>query len=351
MDDEDFVYEPETLIHKGRSGLQNLGNTCYINAASQCLSHTVGLRHFFLSKKYREHQNEDHQSSVLVDQWYDILTCLWLQKDGNNTIGPGAYIHNVRRISMETNHTMFGGFAQNDSQEYLCFFMNQMHEVLKRPVKMVISGTPTSRRQELLLKSYENWKLFYEDDYSEFVSLFHGQMVNIIDSPETDERRFSFEPFSTLQLSVRNTKRSIKLYDCIDAHTSYSILDGDNAWYSEKEQKKIKAFRYHRFWKMPKYLFILLKRFTNDGDKINTPIEYPAELDLEEYCTSDKEKTKYKLYGIINHYGGVMGGHYTAHCRNGNQWREFDDARINDITESEALDNKVSAYVLFYELI
>jgi ubiquitin carboxyl-terminal hydrolase 8 len=348
MQEEEYEYEPDMLIHKGKTGLANLGNTCYINAASQCLSHTVGLRHFFLSKEYEKYQNNSHKSSVLVDQWYDMLTRLWSTHKG---IKPEGYVGNVKRISANTDDMMFVGYGQNDSQEYLSFFMNQMHEVLKREVIINVNGEPNNLKDELLLKSYNNWKLYYEKDYSEFVNLFHGQMINIVDCPETEEKRFNFEPFSTLQLSVPKTNRKINIYECIDAYTSYSILDGENAWYSEKANEKKRAYRYNKFWKMPKYMFILLKRFTNQGDKINTQIEYPDTLDLEEYCLLNTENTKYRLYGIINHFGGVMGGHYTAHCKNGEQWREFDDLSVDDITPDKALDNQVSAYVLFYEQV
>ena len=34
--------------NKGLSGIVNLGNSCYINSAIQCLSHTLELTDFFL---------------------------------------------------------------------------------------------------------------------------------------------------------------------------------------------------------------------------------------------------------------------------------------------------------------
>jgi ubiquitin carboxyl-terminal hydrolase 4/11/15 len=38
----------------GATGLDNLGNTCYMNAALQCLSNTPLLTGYFLSERYAE---------------------------------------------------------------------------------------------------------------------------------------------------------------------------------------------------------------------------------------------------------------------------------------------------------
>jgi ubiquitin C-terminal hydrolase len=39
------------------TGLDNIGNTCYINAILQSLFHTPLFRDFFLTKTYTEHLN------------------------------------------------------------------------------------------------------------------------------------------------------------------------------------------------------------------------------------------------------------------------------------------------------
>jgi ubiquitin carboxyl-terminal hydrolase 4/11/15 len=56
----------------------------------------------------------------------------------------------------------------------------------------------------------------------------------------------------------------------------------------------------------------------------------------------------YELYGVVNHYGSMGGGHYTAFCRNflNNRWYEFDDSRVSEINPKSAVSE--SAYVLFY---
>lgn len=56
----------------------------------------------------------------------------------------------------------------------------------------------------------------------------------------------------------------------------------------------------------------------------------------------------YDLYAVANHYGTMLGGHYTAFCKNfiTGKWYEFNDHQVSKISEEDAVSS--SAYVLFY---
>ena len=91
-------------------------------------------------------------------------------------------------------------------------------------------------------------------------------------------------------------------------------------------QDHVRAFKKLTIWKPPSILIIQLKRFIYEAgyrEKIDTEVEFPLEgLDLSEFvgaCEGTDESFVYDCYAVSNHYGGLGGGHYTAHARKDNR--------------------------------
>jgi ubiquitin C-terminal hydrolase len=141
------------------------------------------------------------------------------------------------------------------------------------------------------------------------------------------------------------------IYECFNMYTRPEILEGDNAWFNEKTNKKEDIKKQITFWNFPNVLVIALKRFTPDGMyRINTLIDFPLEdLDLSKYVRGYSANTyKYDLYGVCNHIGGIMGGHYTAFVRNAeNKWLHFNDSNVEVVDNVENIVSPL-AYCLFY---
>jgi ubiquitin C-terminal hydrolase len=143
----------------------------------------------------------------------------------------------------------------------------------------------------------------------------------------------------------------LNLQDCFRNFTKDEDMIGENAWFNEKTGKKEDIKKNIRFWNFPNILVIALKRFSIDGQrKIQNLIEFPLDgLDLSEHVIGYNAKSYvYDLFGICNHMGGVMGGHYTSFVKNyDNQWYHYNDTNVEKI---DNLSNLISpsAYCLFY---
>ena len=103
---------------------------------------------------------------------------------------------------------------------------------------------------------------------------------------------------------------------------------------------------------MPKILIICLTRFKRNRlnfDKNSTFISYPVNnFSFENYVVSPElSKSKYDLFGIIEHFGGTEGGHYKAICKNiDNNWYLYDDENVKPVKEDDIVNQ--AGYVLFY---
>ena len=64
-------------------------------------------------------------------------------------------------------------------------------------------------------------------------------------------------------------------------------------------------------------------------------------------CAKDGVSTIYDLYGVVNHFGNLNGGHYTAFGKNpdGN-WYNFNDSSVSGTNIKEI--TSPAAYMLFY---
>ena len=105
------------------------------------------------------------------------------------------------------------------------------------------------------------------------------------------------------------------------------------------------------FWKLPKSLIIFFKRYDNQGSKLENFINFPLQnLDMSKYVVGyDREQYKYDLYGVSNHVGNTMGGHYFAFVKNNDdKWYKFNDNIVTTLHIDKVITNM--AYCLFYKL-
>ena len=216
---------------------------------------------------------------------------------------------------------------------------------------MVISGKVENVTDTLAVKCFEMIKNMYSKEYSEIWNIFYGVHVSEISNLQTGKQiQLTPEPYFIIDLPIPDNNKSPSLIDCFDKYVEGEILTGDNAWYSDELNEKIDIRKKIQFWSFPNVLVIALKRFNSKNQKNQIFVTFPLDdLNLSNYVIGyKKESYQYELYGVCNHSGGVMGGHYTAYVRNANnKWYNFNDTSVNEVALTDHIISP-KAYCLFY---
>lgn len=336
---KDIIEIDEPFLHKkGLCGLNNLGNTCFMNSIIQCINNTIPLLKFIFSEDFDTYIKKKGPGFKLINQWKNVSKHLWYK---NSVFKPTDFLKEVQQLSLKKNNIEFTGYGQNDSQEFLQFFLEALHDTLSREVNMSIDGSPKNKFDKLAIEACKSYRDFFKKDYSIILEIFYGQYFTQFDTftEDTHEKSRTFDPFSMLSLElVRDS--TISIYDCLDNLVeSECIID--------TADRKIKKTTY--FWKLPNVLIIYLKRYNNALRKLTNKVNFPLEdLDMSPYVKGyNKDSYKYDLYAVSNHGGGLGGGHYWSYIKNqdGN-WYRFDDRLVSTLDEDNVCGNE--AYCLFY---
>lgn len=335
--------DEELFLKKGLCGLSNLGNTCFMNSIIQCINSNISLAKYTIHDKWKLDINREKVEHNLVEQWVLLSKALWKQ---NCVVTPTSFHRCVQILALKNNYPQFLGLGQNDSQEFLQFFLEQIHNGISKEVVMNINGKPENDLDKMAIDALTTWKRFFNSDYSFIIDQYYGQLCSAISTPDDpDFKSNTYDPFSTVSLEIPENEGKVSLEDCLIHYTSSSEIE-----YGQETDSK----QYHRtikFWSTPKNLIIFFKRFDNDNNKINTIIDFPHKLDISEFCIGyDIDDSMYDLYAISNHGGGTGGGHYWASIKNmDNIWYRYDDRYVTKQDENTLVNDSV--YCLFYRKV
>ena len=330
----------EFLTKSGLCGINNLGNTCFMNSIIQCLNHMIPLSTYFLENTFKKDLNTASDCYDIAIQWNIVVRGLWYR---NSVISPGNFHKAVQQLAFTKGFTDFTGFGQNDSHEFMQFFLESLHNSVSRKVNMSIVGEAKNEIDKMAINSLKYWKQFFQDDYSPIIDIFYGQHLSKLLKVTNGKTQvsYTYDPFSCLSLEV--SPKFTTMYDCLDSFTSKEKLS------DESETNKV--YKTISFWKLPKILMVFFKRFDNNGRKLNNHIDFPLEnLNMSKYVSGyNKSESIYNLVAVSNHSGGCNGGHYFAYCKNAdNNWYKFNDNVVSTLQTSRVVSS--AAYCLFYVL-
>jgi ubiquitin carboxyl-terminal hydrolase 8 len=332
------------LVNHGQFGLQNIGNTCFINTALQCLSAIDVLSAYFLSDRYLSDINKKPQAEF-VRAYVRFLKNAWEENDCIVT-------PRLLKETLGKFYDPYSGFRQNDAAE--CF--NKIIELLHEGTSYAISikyvpkkGQELTEASKMESASIECIKMHFQKNYSIPVKLFYGQFQNRIICIDCKTVSMYYEPFSMINLPI--CEKTNTLFDCIDKYISFEIMDGVNKYSCEKCKKDTIAKKKITVWKLPNVLVFSLNRFSGSR-KIDKYIDFPINRVIFNNLVQNENSKNviYDLVAVANHSGGLSGGHYWAYTKGTNgKWYDCNDESYSEI-KNEATIVSNSAYFLVYKM-
>uniref|UniRef100_A0A8C6USH0 Ubiquitin carboxyl-terminal hydrolase 15 n=1 Tax=Neogobius melanostomus TaxID=47308 RepID=A0A8C6USH0_9GOBI len=205
----DYSEQTRQSERSGLCGLSNLGNTCFMNSAVQCLSNIQPLTDYFLRDKYVDELNEDNPLGMkgeIARSYADLTKQLWSGK--YSYVTPRPFKTQVGRFAPQ-----FSGYQQQDSHELLAFLLDGLHEDLNRIRKKPYIQLKDANGRPDKVVAEEAWENHIKRNDSIIVDIFHGLFKSTLVCPICSKVSVTFDPFCYLTLPLPMKKeRTVEVY-------------------------------------------------------------------------------------------------------------------------------------------
>lgn len=334
-------------------------------------------------------------NNTITVQLIKLLEIMWAK---NNIVIPSSF----RKVFCEARDNFFHGHEQHDAEEAYSCIMEMMQKelgeekniqfktsresvhdflVFKNDIDCRLKATDNEfERREIIdvynrkkrempdesltVNAFSEMKKYYGASYSKITEMFTGFLYSSTNCPDSACGYIShkFDPFLHLSFPmqtnntwfIETTNTALTIRDCMIEYFKTEILDEKNLWKCEGCGNNVKAIKKSQLWTTPSVLVIQLKRFGILAEKKDSRlVTFPLKnFDIGSFLSpiqkSTSKCTSYKLHCVINHIGGLHGGHYYSFCLNEDtdKWYIFNDTKVTEIATEKIISK--AAYLLFY---
>lgn len=326
-------------IVNSKIGLINLGNTCYMNACLQILIHCPIFIKQFLN------QEQEIKLKPISSQFFDLLINIVSTPMGNY-LSP-----QILKDSFDTIHLQFISYGQHDSEEFCRLFLEDINSELNRVTNPIRPKTLSQTGNKKALYA-EFKKDFAQRENSIITDLFYNTFLHTFKC-FCGHEIYSYANYIGIPIELNNkTQSRILLSDLLKETVSKSDrinFDKEKCQLCYMSQRT----KITTICSLPQILVLALQRYDNKDKlkKNNIEVVYEHKINLIELI--DKEcynylssSTIYQLFGVINHIGNINSGHYYSNIKIKGEWFNFDDSKVNKLSNIPFVSNEV--YLLFY---
>ncbi|KAJ7943824.1 Ubiquitin carboxyl-terminal hydrolase [Quillaja saponaria] len=302
------------------AGLQNLGNTCFVNAVLQCFTHTVPLVQGVRSCNHSAPCHCASEAFCVLCALHDHIDVSLATSGG--IIQPLKFVENLNYFS-----SCFRRYQQEDAHEFLQCFLDKLERCFLDSNKK--DKNSSSQIDNLVER------------------IFGGRLISKLRCCNCGRCSDTYEPLIDLSLEIENVDT---LPSALESFTKVEEID--EKFRCENCEEEVSMEKQLILDQTPSVSAFHLKRFKTDGsyvEKVDKHVEFPLELDLQPYTSQENDVAlKYDLYAIVVHIGfSSTSGHYFCFVRSSSDtWHKLDDSKVTRVTEDYVLSQE--AYILFY---
>ncbi|KAI0082365.1 cysteine proteinase [Panus rudis PR-1116 ss-1] len=300
-------------------GLNNIGNTCFLNSALQCMLHTPPLLHMLLRHNVEEPCRAKKKKTFCMSCEMKILMndCY---ANGRRLTTPYVITNNLSHIA---KHMRRG--RQEDSHEFLRYAIDALQ-------RSCLLGYPPKLDHKLQETTWVH-------------KIFGGRLRSRVSCLSCGYNSDTFDSMLDLSVDIYGMH---SLQEALRKFVAVDHLKGSDKYKCEKCKKHVNADKRFTVHEAPLVLNVHLKRFSPMGRKLGQPIRYEETLSLKPVMSEGQFGPTYNLYGVICHAGGgPNSGHYYAFVKNAQgRWFEMNDESVTP--QYGAPTGLKNAYILFY---